>query len=133
MYVVYILKSENNQRSYIGMTNNFFKRWMQHNKIIKGGAKYTSKYENWNPVCIIDGFKNKSEAMQCEWRLKRMKARGYYNRLIHLSTMLDNSIMDENIRWTSNSPTISTQNLTIYIINEYKKLFNISTRELYWF
>ena len=39
-------------------------------------AKYTSKYEKWNPVCIIDGFKNKSEAMQCEWRLKHLAKRG---------------------------------------------------------
>ena len=45
MYLVYIIKSDN--RSYIGMTNDFLKRWKQHNKIIKGGAKYTSKYENW--------------------------------------------------------------------------------------
>ena len=71
MYLVYILKSGNH--SYIGMTNDFFKRWKQHNKIIKGGAKYTSKYHNWSPICIIDGFKNKSEAMQCEWKLKRVK------------------------------------------------------------
>ena len=62
MYLVYIIKSDN--RSYIGMTNDFFKRWKQHNKILKGGAKYTSKYENWSPICIIDGFETKSEAMQ---------------------------------------------------------------------
>ena len=40
-YLVYILKSEN--CAYVGMTNDFFKRWRQHNKEIKGGAKYTSK------------------------------------------------------------------------------------------
>tara|TARA_Y100000590_G_C15691571_1_gene1003572 strand:- start:257 stop:649 length:393 start_codon:yes stop_codon:yes gene_type:complete len=130
MYLVYILKSEDNKKSYIGMTNDFLKRWMQHNKIIKGGAKYTSKHENWNPVCIIDGFKNKSEAMQCEWRLKHMKVRGYYNRLIHLSMILENS---QNIQWTTNSPIISTQSLTLYVIEEYKHLFQINTHELYWF
>ena len=133
MYLVYILKSEDNKKSYIGMTNDFFKRWMQHNKIIKGGAKYTSKYNNWKPVCIIDGFKNKSEAMQCEWRLKHMKVRGYYNRLIHLSMILENSNSKENIRWTSKSPTISTQGLSIYVIEKYKHLFHINTQELYWF
>ena len=86
MYLVYILKSDN--RSYIGMTNDFFKRWKQHNKIIKGGAKYTSKYDNWSPICIVDGFKTKSEAMQCEWKLKRVK--GYYNRICNLSKILQN-------------------------------------------
>ena len=45
MYLVYILKSDN--KSYVGMTNDFFRRIRQHNKEIKGGAKYTSKSNNW--------------------------------------------------------------------------------------
>ena len=124
MYLVYILKSDN--RSYIGMTNDFFKRWKQHNKIIKGGAKYTSKYDNWSPICIVDGFKTKSEAMQCEWKLKRVK--GYYNRISNLSNILQN-----NKRWTKKSPLISSQNLTIYTLDHYKHLFKTNTKELYWF
>ena len=86
MYLVYILKSDNN--SYVGMTNNFLKRIRQHNKEIKGGAKYTSKYNNWYPVCIIDGFKDKSSACQCEWRLKHGgtgKLRGANGRINYLS------------------------------------------------
>ena len=57
MYLVYILKSDN--LSYVGMTNNFFKRFRQHNQEIKGGAKYTKKKLFWYPICIIDGFKDK--------------------------------------------------------------------------
>ena len=49
MYLVYIIQSNN--RSYIGMTNNFLRRWMQHNKMLKGGAKYTSQYEGW--TCLL--------------------------------------------------------------------------------
>ncbi len=124
MYLVYIIKSDN--RSYIGMTNDFFKRWKQHNKILKGGAKYTSKYENWSPICIIDGFETKSEAMQCEWKLKR--AKGYYNRIKNLSSILQN-----DQKWTSKSPLISSQKLTVYVIDKYKDIFKIKTRELYWF
>ena len=122
--MVYIIQSEN--RSYIGMTNDFFKRWKQHNKIIKGGAKYTSKYDNWSPICIIDGFKTKSEAMQCEWKLKRVN--GYYNRILYLSKILQN-----NKVWTKKSPLISSQNLTIYTTDKFKHLFKIQTKELYWF
>ncbi len=124
MYLVYIIKSDN--RSYIGMTNDFFKRWQQHNKILKGGAKYTSKYENWSPICIIDGFESKSEAMQCEWKLKR--AKGYYNRIKNLSSILEN-----DQKWTSKSPLISSQKLTVYVIDKYKDIFKIKTRELCWF
>tara|TARA_Y100000389_G_C17353484_1_gene459785 strand:+ start:380 stop:751 length:372 start_codon:yes stop_codon:yes gene_type:complete len=123
MYVVYILQSDN--RSYIGMTNDFFKRWKQHNKILKGGAKYTSKYNNWTPICIVDGFETKSEAMQCEWKLKRVS--GYHKRVQNLSYLLKNGT-----KWTKNSPDISKQNLTIYVIDKYKYLFNDSN-ELYWF
>lgn len=122
MYLVYILRSEN--RSYIGMTNDFLKRWLQHNKYLKGGAKYTSKYNNWTPICIIDGFKTKSEAMQCEWRLKRVS--GYFNRVKYLSNILKN----EN-KWTSKSPLIKEQSLHVYVINDYKYLFN-KYRELVW-
>lgn len=125
MYLVYIIVSDN--RSYIGMTNDFFRRWKQHNKIIKGGAKYTSKYENWTPICIVDGFKTKSEAMQCEWKLKR--ARGINNRINHLADIIKNKD-----KWTKNSPEIKTQNLKIYTIKKYYENFKpYVTKELEWF
>jgi len=125
MFLVYIIQSGN--RSYIGMTNDFFKRWKQHNKILKGGAKYTSRYgDSWTPLCIIDGFQTKSEAMQCEWKLKRVK--GYYNRLKNVASLLQNAK-----QWTSKSPLIQSQNLTVYVINQYKSYFSTPTKELVWF
>ena len=124
MYLVYIIQSNN--RSYIGMTNDFLKRWKQHNRMLKGGARYTSMSDHWTPICIIDGFKNKSEAMQCEWKLKRVK--GYYNRLKNLSKLLQFSK-----RWTSKSPLIKEQKLVIYVVENYKSLFPMKTRELVWF
>tara|TARA_Y100000817_G_scaffold313976_1_gene311416 strand:- start:2610 stop:2984 length:375 start_codon:yes stop_codon:yes gene_type:complete len=124
MYLVYIITSGN--RSYIGMTNDFFRRWKQHNKIIKGGAKYT-RYNYWSPICIIDGFNTKSEAMQCEWKLKRVK--GIHNRIMNLVNIITNEQ-----RWTKKSPLIKDQMLTYYIINQYKGLFNNhTTKELEWF
>ena len=127
MYCVYILKNKN--KSYIGMTNDFLNRWEQHNCYKKGGAKYTTgnlQNNYWEPICIIDGFKTKSEAMQCEWKLKRVK--GYYNRLKNLSKLLQFSK-----RWTSKSPLIKEQKLVIYVVENYKSLFPMKTRELVWF
>ena len=125
MFLVYIIQSKN--RSYIGMTNDFFKRWQQHNKILQGGAKYTSRYgDSWTPICILDGFPTKSEAMQCEWKLKRV--RGYLHRLKNLSYLLQNAN-----KWTSKSPTIESQNLTIYVLDQYKYIFPMKTKELVWF
>ena len=82
MYLVYLLKSDN--YSYVGMTNDFSKRLRQHNKEIKGGARYTSKRDSWYPVLIIDGFQDMKSAMQCEWRLKRGK-KGVLGRIKYLN------------------------------------------------
>lgn len=135
MYLVYIIKS--GQYSYVGMTNDFFNRLRQHNGDKSGGAKYTKKANNWKPVCIIDGFSTKSEAMQCEWKLKSKKSKlsktlkFASGRIKYLNFLLN----DE--KWTSNSPKIIEQNLKIYIVDEYKDVLtnillkNIELRELY--
>jgi predicted GIY-YIG superfamily endonuclease len=135
MYSVYII--EFGQYSYVGMTNNFFRRIRQHNGEISGGAKYTQKSKNWSPICIIDGFINKSEAMQCEWKLKSKRSKlsrqlkGGNGRVKYLNLLLKEE------KWTSGSPMIKDQGLKIYILDEYKKLIfnneyqNIELRELY--
>jgi predicted GIY-YIG superfamily endonuclease len=131
MYLVYIIICDN--LSYVGMTNNFLNRWLQHNGIISGGAKYTKKKCNWYPICIIDGFKNKSEAMQCEWKIKSRKSKisrkfkYATGRIQYLNLLLKNE------KWTSKSPKIKDQNLTVYIDNDYENLIDsVITQELYW-
>ena len=137
MYLVYILKSDN--LSYVGMTNNFFRRFRQHNQEIKGGAKYTKKKSFWYPICIIDGFSDKKSACQCEWRLKHGgtgKLRGANGRVSYLSKFLYHKPID-GIKWTSKSDEILNQNLIFYIDNQFIKNFNeynhnFNYRELYW-
>lgn len=131
MYLVYIIKCDD--LYYIGMTNDFFNRWQQHNGILSGGAKYTKKKKNWYPICIIDGFKTKSEAMQCEWKLKtrRTKLSRQFKGIDGRIEYLNNIIVEK--QWTSNSPLIIEQNLDIYIDNQYKHLLNnVKTYDLYW-
>ena len=130
MYLVYILRSDN--LSYVGMTNDFQRRFRQHNQEIKGGAKYTKKKEQWYPICIIDGFETMKEAMQCEWRLKRGKG-GPSGRVRYLSQFIK-----ENPVWTSKSPLIHQQKLTMYIDEDFIKNYdksndaNFVRKELYW-
>ena len=124
MYLVYILKSDN--LSYVGMTNDFFRRFRQHNQEIKGGAKYTKKRSSWYPICIIDGFLTMKEAMQCEWRLKRGKG-GPKGRINYL-----NDYKQKNEKWTSKSPNICDQNLTIYLDQEFIMNTDLLVKELYW-
>ena len=69
------------------------------------------------------------EAMQCEWAVKHSKKlRGPQGRIIHLSNLLKKE------QWTSKSPKIKEQTITIYIDDEYKDNLNteIPIKELYW-
>lgn len=131
MYLVYVIICDN--LSYVGMTNDFLNRWQQHNGILSGGAKYTKQKCNWYPICIIDGFQNKSEAMQCEWKLKSRKPKrsrqfkGGKGRIEYLNLLLQDK------RWTSNSPLIAGQKLTVYLDDDYIGLLDtVDTPRLYW-
>ena len=131
MYLVYILKCDN--LTYVGMTNNFFRRWQQHNQILSGGAKYTKRGSEWYPICIIDGFMTMSEAMQCEWKIKSKRSKlakkfkGAVGRIEYLNILLKKD------KWTSHSPFIIDQKLTIYINEEYKHNIDYTNvKELYW-
>ena len=91
------------------MTNDFFRRWRQHIGDLKGGAKYTTanKGDNlWEPICIIDGFEDKCEAMRCEWKWKR--ARGYLNRIKYIDYIFNNEK-----QFTSKGAEIDSLNLKI--------------------
>tara|TARA_B100001559_G_C16049260_1_gene416149 strand:+ start:142 stop:528 length:387 start_codon:yes stop_codon:yes gene_type:complete len=127
MYLVYLLKCEN--KTYIGMTNDFLHRWRQHIGELKGGAKYTSRNgKDWYPICIVDGFQTKQEACQCEWRWKHNKKyRGPSRRIEYLSLLMKNE------KWTKNSPLLKEQDIKIYVDEDYKDLLgNIKSEELYW-
>lgn len=73
MYVCYVLISELNHTTYCGVTNNPQRRLRQHNGEITGGAKYTRKFRPWSYAFLIEGFRNRSEAMSFEWQMKNMK------------------------------------------------------------
>jgi len=126
MYLVYLLKCDN--LTYVGMTNDFFRRWRQHIGDLSGGAKYTKKKKDWYPILIIDGFETMKEAMQCEWRLKHSKNyRGSFKRVEFAHLMIQKKV------WTSKSPQIKDQNLQVYIDDEYTYLFkDYPTKQLCW-
>ena len=70
MYYCYLLKSNNEKflnETYIGFTDDPIRRLRQHNGLIKGGAKKTSKKRPWSLVLVISNFHNKILALQFEW------------------------------------------------------------------
>jgi len=73
--VCYILRSTVVNKIYIGYTTNFNHRIRQHNGEIAGGAKRTTRFRPWAPVCVIQGFFEQSSALRFEYRLQHPRTR----------------------------------------------------------
>ena len=79
-YYVYLLTHSVHNKTYLGITNNLNRRIRQHNKEIKGGAKYTSINKSdgmWSYYLTIPNL-TKSKALSLERIIKnkRKKAKG---------------------------------------------------------
>lgn len=87
-YQVYLLYHSENNVSYIGITTDINRRIKQHNKIIKGGAKFTNRFPPKWKLVMLTNFMNKSDALKLEYKLKkysgindRINAFHIYNKL----------------------------------------------------
>ena len=70
----YLLQSLSSpSKTYIGYTVNPHRRLKQHNGLIKGGAKYTSKFGPWKFICITEGFRSESLGLKFEWAWQNPK------------------------------------------------------------
>jgi predicted GIY-YIG superfamily endonuclease len=85
-YVCYLLYSVCNRKFYTGITNRLRRRVRQHNGLIAGGGKYTSRFRPWKLVAYISGFHSHIEVLRYEWRCKR--ARGTWSRVTPLARAL---------------------------------------------
>jgi structure-specific endonuclease subunit SLX1 len=73
-YCVYLLFNTNNNKTYVGITNNLTRRLRQHNGEIKGGARYTHNNKNngnWLCYGIIDKL-TKNLALSYERKIKNI-------------------------------------------------------------
>lgn len=70
----YLLRNSQEKYSnltYNGSTNNPVRRLRQHNSEICGGARFTGRTGGgWSIYCIMSGFPDHVNALQCEWRWK---------------------------------------------------------------
>ena len=72
-HMCYIIKSIESPYVYIGYTVDFNRRFRQHNREIKGGAKHTARYYPFKPICVITGFPDDDDgymARSFEWHLQ---------------------------------------------------------------
>ncbi|KAM3686031.1 hypothetical protein ACJW31_11G166100 [Castanea mollissima] len=70
---VYLILSTNTPiKTYVGVTTDFSRRLKQHNGELKGGAKASRSGRPWVCACIIQGFKDQSEACEFESKWKNV-------------------------------------------------------------
>lgn len=78
MYVIEALPKPGRMtnRTYVGVTNNFDRRIAEHNSEKRGkqrkGALSTCG-RKWKPICIVSGFRTRTEALQLEYRMHHPK------------------------------------------------------------
>ena len=112
MWYLYII--ENKQRTYVGVSPYPIRRLRQHNGEIKGGAKYTTSFgPGWKHVCLVEGFRDKIEAMQFEWAVKHAPPRNVGGIMSRIKKM--QNIMHKE-KWTTKSPLSKDVPLVIIMV-----------------
>ena len=63
--------------TYVGITKTETenRRLRQHNREIVGGARSTKRCSNWQHICLIRGFRSRSEVQRFESLIKRCRRR----------------------------------------------------------
>ena len=88
-WFVYLLVSTDGA-TYVGATVNVDRRLRQHNGLLKGGAKATSRKPNsWRRHCFVQGFPDNHAALSFEWRWKRLSQKKEYKHLEPLERRLE--------------------------------------------
>jgi putative endonuclease len=83
MYYFYILRSQVNQKLYLGYTNNLKKRIASHNTKNNRASKPYAPYD----LLYYSAFKNQKDALECE---KYFKTTAGWRRI---KRMLKNSLL----------------------------------------
>jgi len=73
---VYVLVSEENGETYVGVTVDIERRLEQHNGSLPGGAKRTTRGRPWKLAKKHGPFLDRSEAQTVEYELKRRRGAG---------------------------------------------------------
>ncbi len=78
MYFLYILKSQKNNKFYIGSTNDLERRIKEHNSGKTKSLKYLRPLE----IVFYKEFQNESDARKMEIKLKKFKNRNIIEQIV---------------------------------------------------
>jgi structure-specific endonuclease subunit SLX1 len=70
IWLVYVLVSDDERRTYVGTTTDLPRRLAQHNGDAPGGAKATRAGRPWSVGAYYKGFGTRGEAQSFEAQLK---------------------------------------------------------------
>lgn len=123
MHYCYILYDKLSKKTYVGYTVDPTKRLRQHQGILKGGAKYTTKKGDWSFLAIIASPEfTHNTALSFEWHVKHIKQYGINGRIISLlKTILYNKKFNKNNYFLYISSIMEN---TISMFKEISMLFN---------
>ncbi|MCX6353200.1 MAG: GIY-YIG nuclease family protein [Bacteroidetes bacterium] len=85
MYYLYILYSETSDLYYVGYTNDYERRLIEHNTSDKN--TFTSKHRPWELAAAFSISDNEAEAMMIEKFIKKQKSRKFLEALINAKEM----------------------------------------------
>lgn len=113
-YIVYLLVNDNNNKTYVGITNNPIRRIRQHNGELVGGAKYTTSNKGLGKWTFYGFIKNleKIPALSIEKRIKiqskKCSGTPLEKRLKAISYVLGNynTVNSTNLTFELNNPMI---------------------------
>jgi predicted GIY-YIG superfamily endonuclease len=76
MWICYCIKSTDSNKTYIGVTDNLWRRLQDHNGLHgkSRGAKAT-RGESWYPIFVVSGFCSIPACLSYEWHVKRVRKR----------------------------------------------------------
>jgi len=96
-WICYLLKSVDSNKTYVGATDNLYRRLCDHNGIngASKGAKAT-KGEMWYVAFCISGFPNKIACLSFESGVRRIKRRKCYHKYKYQKTFcpIDKRVID---------------------------------------
>ena len=80
-WVCYTLASVDSQKTYVGATDNLYRRLCDHNGLHgkSKGAKAT-KGEMWYPLFVVTGFTHKNACLSFESSLRKIRSRKCYKK-----------------------------------------------------
>lgn len=70
-WILYVLVSADEARTYVGITNDLPRRLEQHNGLRPGGAKATRARRPWSVGTTFGPYETRGQAQAAEHRLKR--------------------------------------------------------------